>query len=186
MIEDRQSALDLLRQYVKNDRMISHSLATEAVMRALAEHTGNDPDRWGLAGLLHDIDIELTARDHDRHGLEAERILEEEGLDGELVEAVVRHNEEACGRPRETQLQHLLAAGETITGLIVATTLVYPDKRLASVKVKSILKRMKSKAFAASVNRDTIRECETVGIELRQFAEICLLAMVGISDQLGL
>ncbi len=186
MIGSRDEAWELLSQHVKGERMLRHCLASEAVLRALAERTGADPDAWGMAGLLHDIDMEITEGDLTRHGLEAERLLAEAGLDPELVDAIARHNEEACDRPRETTLQHLLSAGETITGLIVATALVYPDKKLASVKPKSITKRMKQKAFAASVRRDHIRECEVAGIELPEFAAICLEAMKGISDELGL
>jgi len=97
------------------------------------------------------------------------------------------HNEVVTGgRKRETRFQHALASAETITGLIVATTLVYPDKRLASVKTKSVVKRMKEKAFAASVNRDIIMECEVIGIPLNEFAELSISAMLGISDRLGL
>ena len=97
------------------------------------------------------------------------------------------HNETAAGTKRSTEFQHALAAGETVTGLIVATTMVYPDKKIASVKVKSITKRMKEKAFAASVSRDTIRECEKIGIPLEEFAGIFpWKVMSQISGQLGL
>jgi predicted hydrolase (HD superfamily) len=96
------------------------------------------------------------------------------------------HNEAVCGVARNTEFQHALAAGETITGLIVATALVYPDKKIASVRVKSITKRMKEKAFAASVNRDTIRECEKIGLSLDEFVGLSLGAMQGIADRLGL
>ena len=96
------------------------------------------------------------------------------------------HNEVATGKERTTVFQHALAAGETITGLIMATALVYPDKKLASVKVKSITKRMKEKTFAASVKRENILECEQIGLPINDFAEMALLAMQEISDELGL
>ena len=96
------------------------------------------------------------------------------------------HNEMAAGKKRATPFHYALAAGETITGLIIATALVYPDKKLASVKPKSITKRMKQKAFAASVNRDTIWVCELIDIPLPEFAELCLKAMQSISGDLGL
>ena len=96
------------------------------------------------------------------------------------------HNEEAHGVPRADVFHHALAAGEMITGLITATTLVYPDKKLASVRPKSIVKRMKEKLFAASVRRETILECELIGIPIDEFADLSLKAMQGISDQLGL
>jgi putative nucleotidyltransferase with HDIG domain len=182
----RDGALTLLKQYVKNERMLNHCYASEAVMRALARRLGNDEEKWAITGLLHDLDIELVDADLSRHGRETERILKENGVDAEVIDAIVMHNETVAGRKRETLFQHALAAGETITGLIVATTLVYPDKKLASVKPKSVVKRMKEKAFAASVNRDNIMECEAIGIPLNEFAEICIAAMNGISDQLGL
>jgi predicted hydrolase (HD superfamily) len=96
------------------------------------------------------------------------------------------HNEMATGLDRTTEFQHALAAGETITGLITATAMVYPDKKVSSVKPKSVTKRMKEKAFAASVKRESIMECEQIGIPLDQFAAISLEAMTGIADDLGL
>lgn len=182
----RDEAEALLKKYVKNERMLDHSYAAEAVLRALARRLGRNEEKWGLAGLLHDIDIEAVSGDMALHGCEAERILAEAGLDPEIVDAVKRHNEASCGQPRQTEFQHALAAGETVTGLIVATALVYPDRKIAGVKVKSVTKRMKEKAFAASVNRDTIRECETIGLPLDEFVEISLGAMRGIADRLGL
>jgi len=182
----REKALALLNRHINNERMRGHSLATEAVMRALALRLQGDPDRWGIAGLLHDLDLEVVEGDLLRHGLEAAAILQAEGYETEIIDAIKRHNEMPDGNKRETTFQHALAAGETITGLITATAMVYPDKKLASVKAKSVVKRMKEKAFAASVNRDTIMECEVIGIPLGEFAEICLGAMQGISDDLGL
>ncbi|MEE4255791.1 MAG: HDIG domain-containing metalloprotein [Bacteroidales bacterium] len=183
---NREKAIKLLDTYIKNERMKNHCYASEAVLRALAEQLGYDPDQWGIAGLLHDIDVEITDADPKRHGLEGLPILEEAGMDAESIEAIKLHNEMATDIPRSTDFHHALAAGETITGLIVATTLVYPDKKLASVKPKSVVKRMKQKAFAASVNRDTIRECEKIGIPLPEFAELAIEAMKPISDRLGL
>jgi putative nucleotidyltransferase with HDIG domain len=182
----REEAVELLKKNIKNENLLKHCYASEAVMRALAERLGEDEDKWGLAGLLHDLDVELTDADLHRHVLETEKILIEKGVDPEIVDAIVRHNEQAHDKKRESVFHHALAAGETITGMIIATALVYPDRKLASVKVKSITKRMKEKAFAASVNRDIIRECETIGIPLNEFAEISLGAMRGISGLLGL
>ena len=183
---DRTEALDLLKEYVKNERMIAHCLASEAVMRGIAVRLDEDVDKWGLAGLLHDLDVEITNADPKIHSHESVRILKEKGADPEIIEAIRLHNEEAHPDKRSEKFHHALAAGETITGLVVATTLVYPDKKLASVKPKSVVKRMKAKAFAASVNRDTIRECELIGIPLADFAALAVEAMSGISDELGL
>ncbi|MCD4747008.1 MAG: HDIG domain-containing protein, partial [Bacteroidales bacterium] len=175
-----------LHKYIKGKNMLNHSYASEVVMRALARKLGRDEDKWGIAGLLHDLDVELVNADPKIHGLESARILEEINLDIDIIDAIRMHNEEATGLERTTEFQHALAAGETITGLIVATTLVYPDKKLASVKPKSVTKRMKEKAFAASVSRENILECEKIGIPLNEFAVICIEAMKSISDKIGL
>lgn len=182
----RDEALGLLNEYIQNQNMIKHCLASEAVMRALAERLGEDPEKWGLAGLLHDIDVELVNADLSKHTLEAEKILRDKGLDEEIIRAIMLHNEEPHGKTRTEKFHHALAAGETLTGLIIATTLVYPDKKLGSVKPKSIKKRMKEKAFAASVSRETIMECEKLDMDFDEFSMICLGAMQGISDNLGL
>ena len=167
--------------------MIYHCLASEAVLRALAVRLGEDPEQWGLAGLLHDVDIERTNANPSTHAVEGAKMLEKVGVDPEVVEAVMLHNEHAAhGQTRHKPLHHALAAGETITGLITATALVYPDKKLNSVKPKSVTKRMKEKAFAASVNRETIMECEKPGLSLHEFVECSLDAMKEISDDIGM
>lgn len=182
----RPEAYALLQEHIKTPNMLKHCLASEAVMRALAEHVGEDSEKWGLTGLLHDLDAE-THTDLDVHTKETVRILQEKGVDVEIIEAIRLHNETAhLGERRSTQFQHLLAAGETITGLIVAAALVYPDKKLASVKPKSVRKRIKERAFAAGANRDIIRECEMGGIPLAEFCDMSLVAMQGIADDLGL
>lgn len=183
---NREGALAMLDKYIKNERMKYHCLASEAVLRALARRLGKDEEKWGLAGLLHDIDVELVNADLNVHGLEAEKILNEAGIDPEIVSAIKMHNEQASGKKRSAEFEHALAAGETITGLITATAMVYPDKRVASVKPKSVTKRMKKKAFAASVNREYILECEKIGIPLEEFVQISLNAMNEISDKIGL
>lgn len=184
---ERQQALETLKAYVKNENMIKHCLATEAVMRSLARELGEDEEKWALAGLLHDVDVEMTNADLSIHTREAARILNELGVDEETVDAVRLHNEEAhSGEKRSSRFQHALAAGETVTGLIIATALVYPDKKLSSVQPKSVVKRMKEKAFARSVNREIVMECEKIGLELPRFVEISLTAMQNIAPELGL
>jgi len=186
MLLPREHALELLKQYIKNDRMIAHCLASEAVLRALAVRLGRDPDQWGQAGLLHDIDVEVTNADPMVHGPEGARWLAEMGVDEEVVDAIAMHNELAAGKERSMEFQFALAAGETITGLITATTYVYPDRKVASVKPKSVVKRMKEKAFAASVKRENILECEKIGIPIDEFAEIAVSAMTTIAIEIGL
>jgi len=182
----RDQALARLQEHVTNEKTIIHCLASEAVMRALALRLGEDADRWGLTGLLHDIDVELTNADPKVHALKAEDLLADFGLDPEMIDAIRMHNDEATGLPRSTTFQHALAAGETITGLIYATALVYPDKKIASVKYKSVSKRMKEKAFAASVKRDHILECEKIGVPLDEFIQLSVDAMKEIAEEIGL
>lgn len=182
----REDALELLSKYIKNDRMIAHCIASEAVMYDVAVMLNYDPEKWALAGLLHDIDVEITNGDPYVHALEAENILKPLGVDIEIIDAIKMHNEVAAGLPRSTAFQYALACCETITGLITATTMVYPDKKVASVKPSSVVKRMKEKHFAASVKRENILECEKIGLPLPQFAEIAVKAMCRVSEEIGL
>jgi len=184
-MKTRDYYIDLLNRHIKNPKMIAHCLASEAVLRALAKHFGENVDEWGFAGLLHDIDVEETNADPKRHALEGAEMLKSEGLSDEAIDAIRMHNEMATGLERTTKFQHALAAGETITGLIFATAMVYPDKKISSVKPKSVVKRMKEKAFAASVNRDTIMECEKIGIPISEFAELSIEALKPIEKELG-
>jgi putative nucleotidyltransferase with HDIG domain len=182
----RAEALSLLQEHVKSPNMIKHCLASEAVMRAAARRLGQDEEVWGLTGLLHDLDVELTGGDLKFHGLKTVELLGARGVAPEILDAIKMHNEAAHGLKRSTVFQKALAACEMITGLVTATTLVYPDKKLASVKTSSVVKRMKEKAFAASVDRDIIRECEAAGIPLPEFAELAVVAMRAIAADLGL
>ncbi len=182
----RKTALGLLHQYVKNEKMIYHCLASEAVMRALALRLGEDEEKWGLAGLLHDLDVETTHADPFVHGTQTEVLLRNYEVDADILDAIRMHNEVSAGKDRSTKFQHALAAGETITGLIFATTYVYPDKKLTSVKSKSVVKRMKEKMFAASVKRENILECEKIGIPIEEFAALSIQALVPIAGSIGL
>lgn len=181
----REEAVVLLKEHVKADNMIKHCFASEAVLRAVARKLGQNEEEWGIAGLLHDIDVEITNADPFTHGPYSANLLKGKITD-EMLDAIVMHNEVATGKERERVFQHALAAGETITGLITATTLVYPDKKIASVKASSVTKRMKQKAFAASVKRENIMECEKIGIPLPEFAELSVNAMKEIDEILGL
>lgn len=181
----RDEALDMLKENIQSENMRRHCYASEAVMKALARKLGENEEEWGMAGLLHDIDVEITNADPMTHGPYAEKMLAGK-VPIQIINAIIMHNEMATGKERTTKFQHALAAGETITGLITATALVYPDKKIASVKPKSITKRMNQKAFAASVNRENILECEHIGIPLNEFAELSLNAMKEIDKELGL
>lgn len=139
-----------------------------------------------IGGMGSMIDLEVINNDLKIHGIKTEEILNDLGVNSIITRAIRMHNEEASKEKRTDRFHIALAAGETITGLIVATTLVYPDKKIKSVKPKSIVKRMKEKAFAASVNREIIRECERIDIPLNEFAKLSLDAMCTIDNEIGL
>ena len=182
----RVRALELMLQYLPQESMQKHSLATEAIMRALARKLGRDEDLWGITGLLHDLDYNETRETMSRHGLVTEQILTGQGVAPDIIRAIKAHNADNLGFTRTMEFEHALVCAECITGLVVAAALVYPDKKIAAVKAASVIKRMKQKEFARSVNRDYIRECELIGIPLEEFAVLSLDAMVEIGAQLGL
>jgi putative nucleotidyltransferase with HDIG domain len=183
---DRAQARALMEANLSDPRLRRHCLASAAVLAALARRLGQDPDPWAVAGMLHDLDYDQTAQDMARHGLVTAELLAPLGLAPEITAAIKAHNAESLGLTRSTPLDFALTCGETITGLVTATAMVLPDKRLAGVKPKSVVKRMKEKAFAASVNRGHILLCAELGLELGEFAALAVAAMAEISDELGL
>lgn len=182
----REDAFVLLSTHLKNEKLVCHCLSAEAIMRELATRFDENPEMWAIAGLLHDIDYEITDGDPSRHGREGAELLLNQGVSPVIADAIQKHNAEGLGLERTTVFDHALASAETITGLIAATALVYPDKKIASVKPQSVIKRMKTPHFARSVNRDIIMECETIGIPLPDFVAISLKAMAGIAERIGL
>jgi len=183
---DRDEALNLLKQYLKDKKNIYHSLESEIIMKALAQKLGEDESQWGIAGLLHDLDWELTQEDFANHGLKAKKILEQNNYSPEIVHAVAAHNGENNGIFRESRLDYAVICAETITGLIYAATLVRPDKKIANLEVKSLKKKFKDKSFAANCSREAIKECENLGLDLNEFFELSIKAMAKISDKIGL
>ena len=181
----RDQAFALLEEHLKNENLKRHCLATEAIMIALARRFGQDETLWGVTGLLHDLDLDIVGPDMNAHGLKTAEILRAKGVSEEIVKTILSHNE-AVAPPRSSVFEHALAAAETITGLIVATALVYPDKKVASEKPSSVVKRMKEKGFARSASRENIMECEKIGLTLPEFVEVSLGAMKEIADQIGL
>lgn len=185
-----EQAYNLLRQYLKEPANLNHSRESEVIMRALARHLGEDEEYWGNLGLLHDLDWEYGEKEHCR---KCREILSQAGFDQMFIDTIVAHGygvgplgEEFTSKQRQTKLEHLLAASETLTGLIYATALVRPDKKLVSVEVSSVKKKMKDKAFAANVSRDVIRECELAGIPLDEFIDLALKAMKEIASEVGI
>lgn len=181
----REEAAEMLERYVHSDWLKKHSLATAAIMERLAGRLGGDQDTWWVTGIIHDLDFDLT-QDPAVHGRKSEQILREHGVREEIIQAVLAHNAEGLGIERRSTLDFAVTSAETITGLIVATALVMPDKKLASVKPESVLKRMKKKDFARKVSRDHIMLCEETGIPVEEFAAIAVEAMQDVAEELGL
>jgi len=182
----REEALKILKENIKNQNLIKHCLAVEASMKALAKYFGEDEEKWGLAGLLHDIDYEKTKNDPNLHSKLGAEILKNLGFDEEICDAVLTHNE-IHGIEPKTRMAKALFCLDPLTGLIVAATLVLPSKKLKDLKVENVLNRFKEKSFARGANREIIKKCENLlGIPLEKFIEIVLKAMQEISDELGL
>lgn len=179
----REEALEFVRSKVKNDRLIKHMLAVEAVMRALAKRLGEDVGIWGLAGLVHDLDYDETVKDPERHGKVGAAYLREMGVAEHITRAVESH---AGHMPRESKMDKALYAVDPLTGLIVAAALMHPSKSLNEVTTEFVLNRFKEKRFAAGADRDQIRTCTDLGLELEEFVDIGLRAMQDISADLGL
>ena len=188
----KELADKLVEEYITEPMTKLHLLESEAIMRALARRFAEDEEKWGIIGLLHDIDWDLTKNMHEQHCIKAREILQQAGAGEFLIETVISHgydNETIPGlrdRKRKTKIQHCLVAAETLTGIIVASALVQPDKKLSSVQLPSLKKKFKSKSFAANCDRALVGECENAGISIDEFLEIGLRALQGISDKLGL
>lgn len=179
----REQAYSLVKPRFSNKNLFKHVLAVEAVMRELAGHFDKDIEKWGLTGLLHDLDYEETAKTPERHTLVTEEILQDYDVPEDVVHAIKCHNNiVAC----ESLLDKALYAADPITGLVVAATLMHPDKKLASVTPDFVLRRFKEKSFAKGADRDQIRTCEEFGLSLEEFTSLALKGMQRISDDLGL
>jgi len=181
----REDALESVKANVENENLIKHMLATEAIMRALAVKLDEDVEEWGITGLLHDIDVELTDGDMNAHSKLGADLARELGANEKIAHAILAHNE-AHGIPFETKLDKALFCADPLTGLITAGALVRPDKKLGGVEVKSIKKRFKEKSFAAGANREQIATCSELGLELNELLELGLEAMKKIAPALGL
>ena len=181
----REEALDSIKANVENENLIKHMLATEAIMQALARCLGEDEEEWGLTGLLHDIDMELTEGDMNIHSKLGADLARELGASEAIAHAILCHND-THGIPRETKLDKALFCADPLTGLITAAALVRPDKKLAGLEVKSVIKKFKQKSFAAGVDREQISLCSEIGLELDEFIQLGVEAMKGIAAELGL
>jgi lysyl-tRNA synthetase class 2 len=185
----REAALKLVREKLKNENLVRHSLSVEAVMRSLANHFGGDEEKWGILGLLHDSDYEETKEDIEKHTLLTIGWLKDHGeTDPELIRALQSHNAERTGFPGPDGLMEWsLFCCDELTGLIVATTLMQPTKKLADTTTDSVMRKWTKKGFAAGAKREDIEQCvERLGIPVEQFVGIALSAMQKIAPEIGL
>lgn len=185
----REQANELLHKYVKGENYIVHSYAVEAIMRGLAKRLApDDVEYWGICGLLHDLDEETAPwrDDFGTHGPTSAKILRDEGLGDPVMEnAIMAHNPQ-CGKNPETQLEYALIAADPMSGFLKAIAQIYPDKKIASVKHKSVNKRFKETRFAAGANRQFMSLIEKAGMEWDEFVDVSLEAMKEIADEIGL
>ena len=185
----REKANEILHKYVKGENYILHSMQVEAIMRGLAKRLApDDVEYWGCIGLLHDLDEETCPwrEDLSTHGPTSARILKDEGWDDEVMaNAIMAHNP-ICGKNPETTLEYALIAADPMSGFVKAVAQIYPDKKLASVKHKSVSKRFNESRFAAGANRQYLMEIEKTGISWDEFIDISIESMLEIADILGL
>jgi len=203
---NRRQGLEIVNRYIANPNMLKHMLATEAVMRALAQRFGEDEARWGLAGLLHDADAEIATSEGQEltvpkqtgtgsasggkhavmvaQGLLVPK-LAENALDQEIAAAIASHNPYTGFKP-QGRMGWALYAADPLTGLIVASALVLPDKKLAGLTAESVLKRFAEARFAKGANREQIAACSELGLTLEEFVEIGLAAIKTIAGEIGL
>lgn len=182
---DRKEVLDSVKENVESGNLIKHMLATEVVMRALARRLGEDETEWGLTGLLHDIDVELTAGDPHAHSKLGADLARELGASETMAHAILCHNQThdiSC----ESRLDRGLRCADALTGLVTAAALLRPDKKLAGLETASVLKQFPDQGFAAGVDREEISSCQEFGLEPGEFIELGLKAMQGIAADLGL
>ncbi len=182
---NREEALELVKKNISEDNLVKHCLAVEAVMRRLASYFDRNEKKWGLTGLLHDIDYGETQDDEERHSLLGAEMLAEKGLPDDMVDAVRAHND-AHDLPRETLMAKALYACDPLTGLIVAAALVHPEKDLNAVDAEFVLNRYEESSFARGADREVIASCSEMGLELEKFVSLSLEGMQSISEDLGL
>jgi len=182
-------AREIWNKYLKTEYLRLHTIESEAIMRKIAKHLGKDEDFWGNTGLLHDLDMDVIKGNYQEHGYKAVEILKSEGYDiPEMFKAIISHTEGVSGNEakRSTDFEIILSAAENITGIISAYVILTPEKKVAGTKVSSIKKRLKSKAFAASVNREFIYDIEKAGLELAVFLQLSIDAMTEVADKIGM
>ncbi len=184
-VPTREEAYQLLTEYNKSDSLIKHALAVEGVMRYFARKRGEDEEKWGVIGLVHDLDYEQFP---EKHCHKSEEILKEKGWPEEYIRAVVSHGWGLCSEVEpQTELEKVLYAIDELTGLVVTTALVRPSKSVMDVKVKSVKKKWKDKRFAAGVDRSIIEKgAQMLGMEITDIIADTLAGMQEVAEEIGL
>jgi len=187
----RDEAVVLLKSMDQQESDMNHYLETEAIMRALARHFGEDAEYWGMVGLLHDVDWALTKNDWKDHCIKAEEILSEKGFDDEFIRTVQSHGygydeiPALKDKQRSEKIEYSLIAAETLTGIIYAYAIMR-GKKIGGMDSKKLKKKFNDKRFAANCNRELVKEIEKTGLELHEFFELSINAIKSIKDDIGL
>lgn len=182
---DEQKAMDMVKEEVTTENLRKHMYAVSAIMERLAEKFDRDEVEWKLVGLLHDIDYEDTKETPEKHALKSAQMLQGKLPEG-CLRAVKAHNSMHTDVEPESKMSNSLIAADAISGLIVATALVMPNSTLEEVRTESVMKKMDDSSFAKNIDRDRIRYCQKIGLDLEGFVELSLEAMEGIHKKLGL
>jgi len=181
----REEAFNLVKKHISKRNILYHVLAVEAIMRSVAQHLGEDEEKWGLVGLLHDVDYEKTEATPEKHSLIAEELLKDT-VPEDLIKAIKSHNFKHTGVKPENRMEKALIACDAVSGLLVACALVMPSKKLEDVKVETVAKKFKDKDFARGADRERILTCEEIGIPRDKFFEIALNGLKKIAAEIGL
>ena len=187
----KEQAIELLKKYPQDKSDMNHYLESEAIMRSLAKKFGEDENYWGMLGLLHDVDWSLTRENWKEHCIKAKEILKKAGFDDEFIEDAQSHGygfteiPDLNGKKRTKKIEHILAASETLTGIIYAYALMR-GKKISDMDVSGLKKKFKNKSFAANCNREIVNEIEVAGLSLDEFFAISIEALKKIKDEIGL
>ncbi|MDN5331808.1 MAG: hypothetical protein PWP45_1033 [Tepidanaerobacteraceae bacterium] len=184
-VPTRQEAFELLKRYTKSENLIKHALAVESVMRHFARLFGEDEEKWGIIGLVHDLDYEMYSEQHCK---KVREILEQEGWPEDYIKAVQSHGWKLCSDVEPTErMEKVLYAVDELTGLITATALMRPDRSIMSTTLQSVKKKWKQKSFAAGVNREVIEEgAKMLGMDLDRVIEETIKGMQKVASEIGL